>query len=236
MRFIRACALLLGFFSIAAPASPLIDQLVESADTFLQEEVQRHLAGSARDASYRIEISRLDPRLRLPLCHPEALEARLESPQIPVGRVTVRISCAAPSSWRLFVPAQVSLQQRVVVTVRPLQRHAVLKADDLVLLEREITGTAESFISDPQQAVGMRLRRALAADTTLTPQHLEQDQIVSRGDQVVIHSTSTQVNVRMPGEALESGALGSQIRVRNSRSGRVISARITGPGEVSVAR
>jgi len=39
----------------------------------------------------------------------------------------------------------------------------------------------------------------------------------------------------MLGEALSDGALGSQIRVKNQRSGRTIKARGTGPGQVEVA-
>lgn len=234
MRFIRACTLLLGFFSGAATASPLIDQLVGSAESFLQDAIEEHLAGSTRDANYRIEISRLDNRLRLPLCDEDALHATLESPQVPIGRVTVRVSCNSPSSWRLFVPAQVSLRQSVLVTTRPLLRHSILAAGDLALAERDITTTADSFLTSPDTVIGLRLRRALPADMALTPQHLEQNQIISRGDKVIIRSSSERVSVRMPGEALEAGSIGSQIRVRNSRSDRVIHARITGPGEVRV--
>lgn len=234
MRFIRACTLLLGFFSGAATASPLIDQLVGSAESFLQGAIEEHLASSTRDANYRIEISRLDNRLRLPLCDENALQTTLESPQVPIGRVTVRVSCNSPSSWRLFVPAQVSLRQSVLVTTRPLLRHSILAAGDLALVERDITTTADSFLTSPDTVIGLRLRRALPADTALTPQHLEQNQIISRGDKVIIRSSNERVSVRMPGEALEAGSIGSQIRVRNSRSDRVIHARITGPGEVRV--
>jgi flagella basal body P-ring formation protein FlgA len=38
----------------------------------------------------------------------------------------------------------------------------------------------------------------------------------------------------MPGEALESGSIGQQIRVRNTRSERTVRARITAPGQVEV--
>ena len=38
----------------------------------------------------------------------------------------------------------------------------------------------------------------------------------------------------MSGEAMDAGAKGSQVRVRNS-SGNIIRARVTGPGEVQPA-
>ncbi|MEB3733301.1 hypothetical protein ULF88_02320 [Halopseudomonas pachastrellae] len=77
--------------------------------------MQEHVASSGLQARHEIQLSRLDQRLRLPLCNDDALSASLESPATPVGRVTVRVSCSAPSPWRLFVPAQVSLFQPVVV-------------------------------------------------------------------------------------------------------------------------
>ena len=41
--------------------------------------------------------------------------------------------------------------------------------------------------------------------------------------------------VRMPGIALEEGAIGQQIKVRNARSQRTVHARVTAPGQVEVA-
>ncbi|MCY1454933.1 flagella basal body P-ring formation protein FlgA [compost metagenome] len=58
--------------------------------------------------------------------------------------------------------------------------------------------------------------------------------MVSKGDQVVISAMSPAINVRMPGEALSNGAPGEQIRVRNLSSGRVVKARVKGPGQVQV--
>ena len=66
------------------------------------------------------------------------------------------------------------------------------------------------------------------------PLHLQQAEVVSKGDQVVISAASASINVRMPGEALANGAPGEQIRVRNLSSSRVIRARVKAPGQVQV--
>jgi flagella basal body P-ring formation protein FlgA len=78
----------------------------------------------------------------------------------------------------------------------------------------------------------MQLKRNVSADTVLSHTQLEQNRLIQRGDKVVISAGNSSVNVRMPGEALEDGTLGAQIRVRNTRSNRVIRARVTGPGQV----
>lgn len=235
MRFLNFCAAMAVFFSAQATANPLIDQLIGATTVFLEEEIQQHLGQSSRDARYSISVNRLDPRLRLTLCPNEDLRASLESPATPVGRVTVRVACENEQvRWRLFVPAEVSLYQEVVVVTRPLGRHSAITEDNIALLERDIGQLRGSYLTDPAQAIGMRTRRSLREDSVLNPNQLELDEIVKRGDRVVISAANQQISVRMPGEALEGGVVGSQIRVRNSRSGRTVTARITAPGQVEV--
>lgn len=216
-------------------ANPLIDQLIGTTTSYLEDRVATHLAGNARDARHEISVNRLDPRLRLPLCPEDSISAQLESPAVPVGRVTVRVSCDSPETqWRLFVPATVDLFQQVVISSRPLGRHAVVAAGDITLRERNVGQLSGGYLTEPAQAIGMRVRRPIPADSVISPNQLEQDETVKRGDRVVITAANSRVAVRMPGEALESGSTGSQIRVRNTRSDRVVRARIIGPGQVEV--
>ena len=235
MRLPTYCAALMMFFSARLSASPLIDQLIGATTAFLEREIEVHLQQSSREARYAIEVNRLDPRLRLAICPEDSLKASLESPAVPVGRVTVRLSCEGDIRWRLFVPAQVSLFEQVLVAVRPLGRQDVIGASDVALLERDTGLLNGAYLTDPRQAVGMRVRRPVAADTVVSAAQLEQDEIVKRGDKVVISAANTSISVKMPGEALEGGTIGAQIRVKNTRSGRTVSARITAPGQVSVA-
>lgn len=234
MRFITGCAVLAIFFSASASANPLIDQLIGVTSTYLEREVTQYASTLGGEPRHEVQISRLDARLRLPLCAEDALSAQLESPEIPVGRVTVRVTCNGPSPWRLFVPAQVSLYQQVVVSTRPLQRKSVISAQDIRLAERDTGLLGNNYLLDPAQAIGMQMKRNVNADTVLGHAQLEQNRLVQRGDKVVISAGNSSVNVRMPGEALEDGTLGAQIRVRNTRSNRVVRARVTGPGQVEV--
>ncbi|WP_285258879.1 flagellar basal body P-ring formation chaperone FlgA [Halopseudomonas bauzanensis] len=233
--FIKLIAAIALLSSSSLNASPLIDQLIGTTTSYLEQKVAAYLANSTAEARFEITVSRLDPRLRLPLCPADAIQANLESPEVPVGRVTVRVTCDSEVQWRLFVPATVDLFQPVVVTTRPLPRHGVISGSDITLLERNVGNLSGSYLTRPEQAIGLRTRRAVAADTVLGANQLEQDETVKRGDKVVISAANSRVSVRMPGEALESGSTGSQIRVRNTRSDRVVRARIIGPGQVEVA-
>ena len=172
--------------------------------------------------------------MRMPNCDKE-LTANLESPAQPLGRVTVKVRCEGASPWTVFVPAQVKLFREVVTTARPLKRAGIIEPEDVVLRERDISQNNQGYLTSVDQAIGQKLVRPMVADQLVTLAHLEQAEVVRKGDQVVISARSGTLNVRMPGEALSNGGMSEQIRVKNLNSQRVIKARITAPGQVEVA-
>lgn len=226
--------LVLGYTPQAAAAATLPEQLIGVTQRFLEQAVSDYLQRGDIHGRHEIRINRLDPRLRLPQCDKE-LTTALESPAEPIGRVTLRVRCTGSAPWTVFVPAQVRLYREVVTANRPLKRESVLTDLDVALAERDIGLLNQGYLTSLKQAVGKKLTRPLLPDQVVAPAHVEQAEVVRRGDQVVISARSGTINVRMPGEALSDGAIGKQIRVRNQRSQRVIKARVIGPGQVEVA-
>lgn len=210
------------------------EQLIGVTQGFLEFAVEDYLASTQTPGRYEISVNPLDPRLRMPQCSQD-LDASLESPAQPLGRVTVRVRCAGSGPWTVFVPATVRLHREVVVMVRPLKRESVIGEGDVALRERDVGTLKQGFITDLDQALGMKLLRPTVLDQVLTPQHLEQTELIRKGDHVVIIARSGSLSVRMPGEALSKGGLAEQIRVRNLNSKRVVKARVTAPGQVEVA-
>ncbi|TBU93923.1 flagella basal body P-ring formation protein FlgA [Pseudomonas dryadis] len=228
-------ALLALGYSPLTPASVTVpDQLIGATQSFLEQAVDEYLQRSNIQARHEVQVNRLDPRLRLPLCDKE-LTTTLENPAEPVGRVTTRVRCDGSTPWTVFVPGQVRLYREVVTLARPVKRESVLAEMDLALAERDVGLLNQGYLTDLDQAVGRKVTRALLPDQVIAPLHLRQAEVIRRGDQVVITARSGGINVRMPGEALSDGALGKQISVRNQRSQRVVRARVTGPGQVEVA-
>jgi flagella basal body P-ring formation protein FlgA len=222
-------------YSWADESQTTPEQLVGTTQGFLEYAVEQYLKSSGLDERYEIEVSSIDPRLRLTACSNEDLDASLQSPAQPIGRVNVKVSCTNASPWTVYVPAQVHLFRDVVMVTRPLKRGETLSGDDVAMVERDIGQLNQSYLTAADQAVGYTLTRPVVADQVLTPGHLEQTSVVQKGDQVVIVARSGAINVRMPGEAMNAGSVGEQIRVRNLTSERVIKARVTGPGSVEVA-
>lgn len=217
-----------------ADSVTLPDLLIGVTQGFLEFTVEDYLATSQTQGRYEIQVNQLDPRLRMPLCDKE-LTATLESPAQPLGRVIVRVRCDGASPWTIFVPAQVRLFREVVTTTRPLKRTGIINPEDVTLRERDISQINQGYLTSVDQAIGQKLVRPMVSDQVITLVHLEQAEVVRKGDQVVISARSGTLNVRMPGEALSNGGMSEQIKVKNLNSQRVIKARVTAPGQVEVA-
>ncbi len=227
------CLLPLGSPAVA-DAVTLPDMLIGVTQGFLEFTVEDYLATSQTEGRYEIEVKRLDPRMRMPMCDKE-LTATLESPATPIGRVTVKLRCEGNSPWTVFVPAQVRLFREVVTTTRPLKRSGIIEPGDVALRERDISLINQGYFTSVDQAIGQKLTRPTVADQVMTLVHLEQAEVVRKGDQVVITARSGTLSVRMPGEALSNGGMSQQIRVKNLNSMRVIKAQVTAPGQVEVS-
>ncbi|WP_312974596.1 flagellar basal body P-ring formation chaperone FlgA [Stutzerimonas nitrititolerans] len=230
------------FLSALLGLSQLVDaaavtrpqQLIDVTRDFLEQSVTDYLQRSQIQGRHEVEVTRLDPRLRLAQCD-VPLSTRLESPAQPVGRTTVRVSCEGSLPWSIFVPAQVHLYREVIVASRPLKRDSVLSAADVTLAERDVGLLNQGYLTELDQAVGNKLTRGSQPHQVITPNQISLAEVVRKGDQVVITAKNAAINVRMPGEAMDDGALGEQIRVKNVRSGRTVKARVVGAGHVEVA-
>ena len=208
--------------------------LIGVTQGFLEFTVEDYLATSQTEGRYEIQVNQLDQRLRMPMCDKE-LTASLESPAKPLGRVTVKVRCEGASPWTVFVPAQVRLFRDVVTVTRPLRRAGIVEPDDVTLRERDVSLIGQGYFTSVDQAIGQRLTRPMVTDQVITLVHLEQAEVIRKGDQVVITARSGTLSVRMPGEALSNGGMAEQIRVKNLNSRRVIKAQVTAPGQVEVS-
>lgn len=226
--------LALGYSSVAPAAATLPEQLIGATQSFLELTVVDYLQRSEIQGRHEVEINRIDPRLRLPLCDKE-LTISLESPAQPIGRVTMRVRCDGSSPWTVFVPGEVRLYRDVVTAIRPLKRETVLSDMDVSLMERDVGLLNQGYLTSLKQVVGKKLTRPLQPDQVVAPAHVEQAEAIRKGEQVVISARSGGMSVRTPGEALSDGAIGKQISVRNQRSKRIVKARVIGPGQVEVA-
>ena len=204
------------------------------------EEIRAAATKAVRDSIARSQgragsVSvKVDRRLRLRACA-SPLEAELPYQQRPgQRRQTVRISCRGPAPWRIHVPVEVTRMQNVVVARRMLPRGHAITRSDIEVVERTSADLGRGFVSDPDAVVGMRLRRALVPGAVVNPGGLAAETVVARGQPVAMRARSGGIEVMMKGTALESGARGALIGIRNASSGRTVRAVVVSRGVVEV--
>ena len=125
------------------------------------------------------------------------------------------------------------MSARIVLAANEIGAGKII-ADEDVLLERHDISTLADSVSDPQEVVGMSAKRTIRVGEVLRTGALGAPIQVKRGDIVNIVASRDQVTVTMSGEAMDAGARGSVVRVKNT-SGNIIRARVTGPGTVQPA-
>jgi flagella basal body P-ring formation protein FlgA len=122
----------------------------------------------------------------------------------------------------------------VVVLRRAVPRGAVLERDDVATEDRELTGLSGNLVTTATDAVGREARTALSAGTPLTVTALASPLLVRRGDVVTLIVETPGMRLSTPAEALEGGAAGAQIRIRNRKSQQELLGQVVERGIVLV--
>jgi len=112
-----------------------------------------------------------------------------------------------------------------------LPANTVLGESDVALERRDITNIADP-VGVLANVVGQSSRRSLRAGDVLRVGSLAAPVVVKRGDGVVMVARQDGIEVSMAGEALDAGARGAVVRVKNSASGQVVRMRVVGAGAV----
>lgn len=215
-------------------AVSLAAQPVSAAEgSSLAERVEAEVFVQAQaiypDAEIGVDVSSLDPRITLAPCPELSIEPR---GQRRLGRVPVAVSCAQPA-WNVFLSATVSVMQPVVVTRHALPRGTQLSTAQLITEMRDLTEVRQSHYTSPAAILGMELKRPLPPGSVVYASMLKVPIAIKRGDKVVIVASRGSVNISVPGESLERGMPGEQIRVRNRQSEKTVHAWVVRPGVVS---
>ncbi|MDX1489650.1 MAG: flagellar basal body P-ring formation chaperone FlgA [Pseudohongiellaceae bacterium] len=180
-----------------------------------------------------IEVSAIDPRLNISPCD-QALSTQMPQRQEPVGRLNIKVECRGSIPWSKYVPTTVRVFDEVLTSARPLARGEIVTQGDIETQLVDLSTIRQTYIQEPDLAVGMELRRALPSGAALTQEALTAPTLVNRGDMIVMSAKTGAVEIRQQGIALQDGELGSQISVRNANSEVVVRAVVTGTGQVEV--
>ncbi len=167
-----------------------------------------------------------------------------QSPILPKGRVTCKVvppknmdffgliplsilfSVNGHFQKKVMVTVDIEVLTEVVVAKKPLGRYKMIKEDDVYLQKRDMSNLPSNFITNPEDVLGKRAKRAINAKTVLRTDLIEFPPLVRRGDLVSIIAESDGLRITTLGEVKEKGCKGERIRVVNLDSEKGIYARV----------
>lgn len=224
-----ATALLLLCLPLTATGEDIqsLDSIRDAIESYALEEL---VQDPTRDT---VSVGRLDPRLRLQQCD-APLQAFRNPGNRRGGRSTVGVRCTGSQPWTIYASVQVESRAIALAINRAMGRGERIQAQDLTETEINVAELPHGHYGDAERLIGMQLRRSVRAGEILSPLLVAAPNLVTRGETVVVTAAAGGTQVTMQGEALDSGALGDRIRVRNSKSERVVEGEIIERGRIRV--
>ena len=212
-------ALFTAIFSVSSVNAATAHHSLEDIKTTAREFVLSTLPN--QEIEFKVVAERLDPRLRLNACG-KPLQAWYPGKGRRAGNVTVGIRCDDESPWSIYVSVKVNYYQEIVVASHPLQRGAIITRDDVRLEKKNLSFYAGKYFTDPDEVIGQELVHSLQMGYIIKDRNLKLPVIVKRGQQVTLLAQNDTYEVRMDGKAMMDGAAGQRIKVRNTRSKRIV--------------
>lgn len=213
---------------LGADAPQPLDAIVATAVAASEARARQHGYDNVS-----VEVRPLDNRLRLPRCA-EPLSGVIDtSAQLP-GSVSVRIACAEPKPWSIYVRAKVVAQRAVPVLAHALARNTLIAESDLKLIDMPLDSAANGIVYDPAQIIGKELVRPLNAGSTIRVSHLRPPKVVKRGQLVTLVAGAGGLEVKIQGKAMADAAAGERVAVSNLSSGKQVEGTANSDGSVTV--
>jgi flagella basal body P-ring formation protein FlgA len=236
------CALLLtGLLGLQFSPVSIAPAFADESDTQSLTDISstaEQFALAAVDASIytdlEVQAQALDPRLRLKQCE-VPLQAFSNNAVLKAGRTTIGVRCDGASPWSLYVPVNINANVAVVMIKGPVTRGTILSAANLQLVHIPVAQLPPNYVSNIDQVNGRELARAINRNTFATAAMLKQQNMIQKGQTVIILAQSAGFEVRMGGTALENGQRGERISVKNTNSGRTVEGEVIAENLIAVS-
>jgi flagella basal body P-ring formation protein FlgA len=218
--------LALGLASGSHAAPPPIDAALATALQHQAEDRARAAWGAQPLLRVEVTLGRLDPRLQLAAC--DRIEPFVPPGSPPWGATRVGLRCAQGQvGWKVTLPATVQMLVRGLVVPAGLPAGQTIAAAQLAVAEVDAASRADAVLTDPAQAVGRVLARAVAAGEPLRRNDLRSRQWFAAGEMVRIVASGAGWTVSAEGRAIGPGIEGQPVSARTP-TGQTVTGYATG--------
>jgi flagella basal body P-ring formation protein FlgA len=220
------CAMACFLASFMSQAQVYTNTNLETgAEAFIAQQVELD-----PNIKTRINSLPLDARLSERFCQTPLNYTTNASP--PFNRqVTVQVKCEDLSGWTQYVHVRIEELYPVIVTTQTINKGELITAEAITVEYKAKHFVRASNLHTEQFLIGSRAKRIVREGSAITLNHIC---MVCKGDNITIYAKTRTLTIKTTGVALQDGNVGEQIRVKNQKSGKTISARVKDVESVEV--
>lgn len=141
---------------------------------------------------------------------------------------------AANIAARTQVDASIEEWREVPVAQRPITKGSVIGSDDIAMARMNIASLPRDAVLSMERVVGFEASQNLAAGDPFRRDKLSIPALVNTGAKVTMLYRVGALEATATGVALQAGAAGDEIRVRNDSSSKIVVGVVAEPGLVMV--
>ena len=215
---LKACI----FFLLCTPLASVANEYIERHNE-IKKQASSYLLSllDSSNGEYQLTIQNIDQRLKLKKCTSD-IEFQLTTNHIKTGKNTLKVSCNSTNPWRIFISAHIKQFTQVIIAKQPLAKGHRIQAKDLMLQRTDVTHLRSSYLNNKQQAINYITKRRLNRGDIISLNQLKKPILIKRGDTVSIIAISDGFQINTKGVALNNASKGELIRVKNSKSKKII--------------
>lgn len=233
-----SCCLVSCLLQLATQASPFriatTDELIEQ----LRQAVQNQYGVSAQnvlilwnDSLLEEKLAKLGQNLSVELTEQELLNL--------IGKSFLNLRVMDRSRFRAMVPISLKVDawMNVYTTRKALRKGESLTVDSIQLSRKKLSELIGSnYLRDLHNPEDYKVSRDLPAGAVLSKNAIVAQALVTKGSTVRVVVVNENLRLVAQGEVLENGVRNQlvSVRVLNFNSNKVLQARVTGRGEVTL--
>ncbi|HCG6159992.1 flagellar basal body P-ring formation chaperone FlgA [Vibrio parahaemolyticus] len=225
-KYAKSIGILLSMFSffVHSATDNQIEQIKLAAEQHILATVEQPAGGELT-----VNAADIDSRIKATDC-PEPLDTSASSTSSTRSNINVLVECPA-DDWKVYVPVRVSSSVPMIVATRQLGRGEIISASDVTTSMIELQRFRKDGFSSFEQVVGAKLKRSVRLGDVVERNDVC---VVCRNEKVTIKAVKSGMTITTQGTALQDGATGDQVRVKNDKSQRIIEGIVTNIAEITV--
>lgn len=132
-------------------------------------------------------------------------------------------------SQKATISAIARAWQNQLVLAKPMSAKQIFSSDDLIERRTLVDRMPDDPLVTRAQVLGQQAARELKPGTVLTARMIDPVQLVKQGQYVTISLRQGNIELKSVAKAMEAGAFGQTIRVKNEATREVFQVVLTGP-------